>query len=345
MSESFDDLLHLYFDDQLSESEHRSLEEAIRSNPDHARRFVEQAMLHDQLHNAWFASRELNELSSELPMASASLTTAETSSKTASSFRSRYSLVAVAASVGFLLLSSIVFWGSVCPSRASASAVELERLIKLAESVRDRAYLIEVEETVAGVPKWGKRKTPEGSRPPKPSLDGAKLYTRGESLFVLVRKPEEDKSIITGFDGETSWSVRSEGPVKTSKDPNAFNRDVPGHEHSMSFTDIRQTLETLKRAYVIELLPVETSESEDNVFSESSRLIVAIKRKGEKGPRRVEINYLVESGRIIQIRFIDMPFGPDRLTLRMTLMDESDLDPNFFHHEYHHPAFLPVESE
>jgi len=345
MSESFDDLLHLYFDDQLSESQHRSLEEAIGSNPDHARRFVEQAMLHDQLHNAWFASRELSELSSELPTASASLTTAETSSKIASSHRSRYSLVALAASVGFVLLSSIIFWGSLFPSRASASAVELERLIKLAESVRDRTYLIEVEETVSTVARAGKRRTVEESRPPKPSLDGAKLYTRGESLFVLVRKPTDGESIITGFDGETSWAVRSKGPVKVSKDPSDFNRDVPGHEHAMSFTDFRQTLETLKRAYVIELLPVETHETEDDLTSESSRLIVAIKRKGEKGPRRVEVNYLVESGRIMQIRFIDMPFGPDRLTLRMTLMDESDLDPNFFHHEFHHPAFLPVESE
>lgn len=345
MSESFDDLLHQYFDDQLSESQQRSLEESIRSNPDYAKRFVEQAILHDQLHNAFLASRELSELSSKLTPASVSLPNSDANGNIASSLRSRYSLVAVAASVGFVLLSSIIFWGSVFPSRASASAVELERLIKLAESVRDRTYLIEVEDTISPVPKSGKRKTPENSRPPKPSLDGAMLHTRGESLFVLVRKSTDGKSIITGFDGETSWAVRSEGAVKVSKNPNDFNRDVPGHEHAMSFTDIRQTLETLKRAYVIELLPVEARETEDDLIDESSRLIVAIKRKGEKGPRRVEINYLVESGRITQIRFIDMPFGPDRLTLRMTLTDESDLDPNFFQHEYHHLAIFPAESE
>lgn len=345
MNGSLDDLLHQYLDDQLSESQQRELEDLIRSSPENAKRFVEQAMLHDQLHNAWFASRELIELSNEITSASISLPNSDTESTPSFSYRSRYSLVAVAASAGFLLLCSLVFWGSLFPSRASASAVELERLIKLAESVRDRTYRIEVEETISPAGKSGKRKTPEDSRPPKLSLDGATLYTRGESLFVLVRKQAEKEFIITGCDGETSWAVRSEGPVKTSKDPNAFNRDVPGHEHSMSFTDIRQTLETLKRAYVIELLPVETSESEDNVFGESSRLIVAIKRKGEKGPRRVEINYLIESGRITQIRFIDMPFGPDRLTLRMTLMDEADLDPNFFRHEYHHTALIPVESE
>jgi len=42
---------------------------------------------------------------------------------------------------------------------------------------------------------------------------------------------------------------------------------------------------------------------------------------------------------------VDMPFGPERLTIRLTLMDEHELDPRFFEHAAHHAADRTVELE
>jgi hypothetical protein len=40
-----------------------------------------------------------------------------------------------------------------------------------------------------------------------------------------------------------------------------------------------------------------------------------------------------------------MPYGPDRLTLRMTLVSEAALEPAFFSHNSHHPPDRRVEQE
>jgi hypothetical protein len=33
-----------------------------------------------------------------------------------------------------------------------------------------------------------------------------------------------------------------------------------------------------------------------------------------------------------------MPYGPERLTVRLTLMDEPNLPSDFFHHSHHHSS-------
>jgi hypothetical protein len=45
------------------------------------------------------------------------------------------------------------------------------------------------------------------------------------------------------------------------------------------------------------------------------------------------------------MRFVEMPYGPDRLTLRMTLLEERPLGAKFFDHESHHDLSRTVEFE
>jgi hypothetical protein len=172
-------------------------------------------------------------------------------------------------------------------------------------------------------------------------MEGAMLYVRGGHQFVLSRTTKEGAPFVTGSDGKVSWAVRPRGPVHVSADTARHSRDLPGHEYAMPLNDIQDALEQLRQAYDIQVLPVEEQLQTD---WEASRLLVAVKKRGRPGPSRVEITYSL-SGHIRQIRFVEMPYGPDRLTLRLTLVDQSDLGAAFFDHSTHHDPDRAVEFE
>jgi hypothetical protein len=76
-----------------------------------------------------------------------------------------------------------------------------------------------------------------------------------------------------------------------------------------------------------------------------TRLLVAVKKPGHRGPQRVEITYAVPTGQIRQLRFIEMPYGPEHLTVRLTQEEDRPLDDSFFDHQSHHDATRIVEEE
>jgi hypothetical protein len=87
-----------------------------------------------------------------------------------------------------------------------------------------------------------------------------------------------------------------------------------------------------------------TSAAEESA-EQTDQLMIAVRRRKVPGPGRVEISYDALTGDIHQLRFIDMPYGPDRLTLRMTLVSEDSLEPAFFSHDSHHPPEWRIEQE
>ena len=109
----------------------------------------------------------------------------------------------------------------------------------------------------------------------------------------------------------------------------------------MPLVNIHDGLERLHLAYDVRLLPLEDSGGAEP----ATRLLVAVRHRKERGPKRVEISYQVASGLIRQMRFIEMPYGPDLLTLRLTLLSEASLNERFFDHESHHEANRRVEAE
>ncbi|MFO1000599.1 MAG: hypothetical protein U0936_09680, partial [Planctomycetaceae bacterium] len=250
----------------------------------------------------------------------------------------RWSVITFLSTATLVCLAVVLFVKSFGDTKALASG-ELQRLIELNARPMDRTYQITVEEAV--LPRRGRRgPSPEDGRPPKAPMDGATLYVRDGQQFVL-RRITDAGPFVTGCNGTSSWAVRADGPVRSSRDLNRFNRDLPGHEHEMPLVNIHDGLERVRRAYDVQLLPVEDSESS----GPATRLLVAIRHPKERGPKRVEISYEVESGLIRQMRFIEMPYGPESLTLRLTLLSEESLEERFFDHESHHDAIRRVEVE
>lgn len=336
-----------YLDDLLTVQQHEELATWIKASPENAHRFASAIMLHDRLRNEMVVSGNPLGISpacrsavDEFAGKSEGVVTRKADAQPlAGTVVHHRSLITLLSTTALICMAVVLFYKSFGNNAAIAAAGELQRLIELNAQPMDRTYQITVEETV--LPRRGRRgPSPEDGRPPKAPMDGATLYVREGQQFVL-RRITEAGPFVTGCNGTFSWAVRPDGPVRSSKDLNRFNRDLPGHEHDMPLVNIHDGLERLRQAYDVQLLPVEDGENSEP----PSRLLVAVRHPKERGPRRVEISYEVESGLIRQMRFIEMPYGPESLTLRLTLLSEESLDERFFDHESHHDANRRVEVE
>jgi hypothetical protein len=327
------DLISGYLDDTLSTDEQYRLTQWLKESPENARQFAQVMLLHDRLRGEHLALAAIAEGICPPP-------------RRLMLGRLRERLRPLAAMAGVLIATVVVvavLLNGLSGTPVSA-AVELKRIIAASAQAVDRTYKITVEE-LALPERPRKRGETSDRRPPKPPMDGAVLHVRGGHQFVLVRTRAEGLPFVTGSNGRTSWAVRPDGPVRVSSDLTRFNRDVPGHEQAMPLISIEEGLDRLHEAYVIEILPVERQDEESTQSEEPSRLMVAVKKRGYRGPQRVEITYAVTSGLIRQMRFVEMPYGPDRLTLRMTLIEERPLGAKFFDHESHHDLSRTVEFE
>lgn len=322
-------LIQSYLDDALTAEQHDQLSQWLKADPAHAREFASAAMLHDRLRNE---AVNLEPSAEVVPLPAPAATR-------------RWSGSFFALTTACLLLVAAFFiWQSAGTNSAAAAVVELNRIIAASSQPRDRTFSISVEETA--LPPRPRAKEPaERGRPPKPSIDGATLHVRGPNQFVLQRRVNEQQLFITGSNGKTSWAVRPDGPVRVSPDLSRFNHDVPGHEHAMPLNNLHDGLEQLRKAYDVEVLPIEDAEEDAGPNADPSRLLVAVKKRGFRGPLRMEITYAAVSGQIRQVRFVEMPYGPERLTLRMTLVAERDQSADFFDHQSHHDPQRAVEIE
>jgi hypothetical protein len=321
------ELIHRYLDDQIDADEIEHLESRLRESVDLRQTLVQASLLDDQLWHVLAKGSDLERQNDSIALAGAPGKTKVRSAP------SRPVVAFVAGSifllVGLLLLSN--------RNQLSASQ-EFNRILK-SLSKGDRLYSINVEEMV--LPSRKQREKYDSTRPPKPTLDGAKLYVRGLDQFVLMRFRDEGAVFVTGSDGQIGWAIAPSGPVRISRDTQRFNRDLPGHEHSIPLGNLSQGLEQIKKAYTVEIVTATPSEQ----LGEQEAVLIAIKKPGERGPKRIEIQYGKQSGRIAQIRFIEMPYGPDRLTVRLTLTDELSLPSPFFHHSHHQASDREVIDE
>ena len=329
-------LINGYLDETLSSEELVCFQQWLRETPQNRQRFAEAALLHDRLRG------EILAMSTTTPPVRA---TAAGDVRSRSPWR-RGSYTTFVGAFLTIAFAMVLIWKGVVDTPASAAAGELNRLIVANSGGSDRTYQISVEEVAVPRNRNDRRPPEDFGRPPKPPLDSAILHVRGGNQFVLLRQTPEGLPFITGSNGRTSWAARPDGPVRVSSDLTRFNRDLPGHESSIPLINIKAGLAQLRATHDVQLLPIEAEDESDlRSADEPLRLLVAVKKRGVRGPRRVEITYSVATGRIRQMRFVDMPYGPERLTLRLTLVDERELGTTFFDHESHHSPERTVEKE
>lgn len=333
-------LIDGYLDDTLTPDQHVAFKQWLAESPENRRTFAEAVLLHDRLRSECLAMAETS--SEAHSFTTAPVTAALTAPRQQ---RRRRSAAAMFAAVLMVAVVMAVLWKGLGGTPAAAAVTELKRLIAANAHATDRTYQVSVEESDLPREQAERRKSPESGRPPKPPIDGAVLHVRAGNQFVLIRTTRDGLPFVTGSNGQTSWAARPDGPVRVSSDLTRFNRDLPGHEYAMPLINIDEGLERLRVAYDLQLLPMESADSEIASEDEPLRLLVAIKKRGYRGPRRVEITYAMPTGQIRQLRFVDMPYGPERLTLRLTLVEERNLGAAYFDHTSHHRPERTVEFE
>jgi len=311
------ELIHRYFDGEITDSQMTQLEQALASSAELRQALVQMALLDEKLTYCF-----------DTPMSG--IDTTETKAIQRSAPKPMKPRMSWSSAVAFLATSAVLLVSLLLISNRNPlnASQELTRMIRSLSS-GDRLYRIDVEQVV--LPNRKQLEKYDNTRPPKPSLDGARLYLRGTDQFVLMRFREDGMPFVTGSDGEIGWAIAPNGPVRTSKDTQEFHRDLPGHEHSIPLANLSQGLAQIQKAYSIQVIqsPYRTQQEEQEA------VLIGTKKSGERGPKRIEIQYDWQSGRITQIRFIEMPYGPERLTVRLTLIDELTLPATFFFHLHH----------
>ncbi len=342
MQNDVEQLVHLYLDHEIDEAQFQQLQNLLHNSESHRTTFRQIALLHEQLYHTApiYNTTPIIAESVKPPLISSNSTpTSVANQRQTQSSRSRssYLLLALAASILILLLLAI-------PSRNNSFAGSEFQKILNANSSSNQHYKIQLEQT--GSLKKQKTKQAENLRPPKPSLDAAELFVQGTDKFVLIRNPNTPLAFVTGSNGKLSWAVAPQGPVRRSRDLNHFNRDLPGHEHAIPLVNLKQGLQQIQQAYNIQFLDAEQSYPTASDLQRSEEaLLVATKKRGQRGPKRIEIHYETITGQIRHMRFVEMPYGPEQITIRLTLLDQTSLPDDFFEHPFHHSSDRTVLDE
>lgn len=217
----------------------------------------------------------------------------------------------------------------------ATAAAALDRVMSAMNEARDRTYRIEVIEHGPG----GVTSRPDRGRfPPANHLDGATLWLRGPGEFVLNQSLPNGENRMVGADGSMSWSMRGDGPVRVSGDPERFGRAIFDTSGDIAFLDPRTQLEALKRLYEIDWLDRD---------SPDTWKLRGFRRSDEQGgPREIEIWFHPESGLLERMILRELPRGSGGPRgIAIILQSTEPLPSDFFNHSRHHDEERTIQME
>lgn len=307
------ELINGYLDETLTEEQIADLSQWIKSDPQHARQFAKQLLLHDQLRSLWIVA-ENHDLERELVELQANQFEPQKTSRS----------IGLAVTLAALLVVGLAGWLVISPS-ASAASRELQRMIAASQLPQDRAFHITaLDDTTPST-------SPATARDiHQPPVDDATLYLRGANHYVLIRHFTDGSRFITGSDGKTAWSIPPTGRVRVSADPFRFRGAVPGQRYAIPFIDLYDNLQKLQHAFDLKLV------AEPDIIG-SKRLEATRKPTASGGPGRVTIWFDPSTGTIEKMLLQRLPRargGPRSVLLER--LPAPQLAANYFTHAHHH---------
>jgi hypothetical protein len=301
------DQIQSLLDGNISEEDREALNELLRTDAAARAEYAQQMKLHALLN--WRAGA----VSMTLPQVKRPM------------WRSTWQWAGWAAAAAAVVIGFSVMLLSPSPAMASVS-----QMVAALSHALDRTYTIRVLEGDRWLPLKVNRFA---------NYEGAKLYLRSNSQYVLERTLDRGESSFMGSDGRINWDIRHDGPVRISHDLERFRRGLPGREQDVTFLDLSGLLRSLANGYHLET----TSDAADP----SLRLLRATKRsKSVNGPREMSFAYRPETGMIMRMQLLGLPReegGPK--SLELTLTSESPLPADFFSHTAHHEPEREVIDE
>jgi len=246
-------------------------------------------------------------------------------------------LSAVAAMVVGLLAITLVL----LPHNAAAA---LDQVIAALDRSVDCSYVVRVLDPGADRQGGNPVEKPDHGRfPPAAFLDGARLHVRGGSQYVLEQALPDGVTRTLGSDGQTSWSIRSDGPVRTSTDPNHFGAGVLAGKQNTPFLELRTQLEDLRRFYQLEWF---TPPADPATPARLKGLRGSRHSAAQGGPREIELWFDPATGQIHRMLLNGLPRGAGGpASIALELASTAPLPPDFFHHQAHHEPSRRIEAE
>lgn len=325
MSESapdptFNDLALRVLHDLADDVERAELARRLASSPGNRRRFLEHSALHGML------SREAK--AGALAEDPHVFFEKQEGGSIAKTNRMLKFWLPAAAAVVAACVAILVFQ----PVNAIAA---LDRVIVAMNEARDRSYSIEVIDAGSEA---GNTRPDRGRFPPANHLDGASFWLRGPGEFVLSQTLPNGETRIIGGDGTQSWSMRGDGPVRVSPDPDRFGRAIFHPNGEVAFLDLRNQLDQLKRLYRIEWL--------DRDSSETWKLRGFRRSHEQGGPREIELWFGPDTGLVQRMILHHLPRGNGGpRSIAIILRSTETLAPDFFQHAKHHESQRTVLQE
>ena len=243
---------------------------------------------------------------------------------------------AAAMVVGLVCLTFLLL-----PNNAAAA---LDQVIAALDRSVDCSYVIRVLDPGAGRQGGNPVEKPDRGRfPPAAFLDGARLHLRGSSQYVLEQALPDGFTRTLGSDGQTSWCIRGDGPVRTSTDPYHFGAGVLAGQQNTPFLELRTQLEDLRRFYQLEWFTPPTDPATPVRLKglRGSRHSAA-----QGGPKEIELWFDPATGQIHRMLLNGLPRGAGGpASIALELASTAPLPQDFFHHQAHHEPSRRVEAE
>lgn len=129
--------------------------------------------------------------------------------------------------------------------------------------------------------------------------------------------------------------------MRVSNDPLRFRGALPGGRLDLPFIDPHADLSTLARSYHIVMQKPALAAGRPD-----ARLIATRRADVRGGPKEIEIDFDPKTSLVRAIRLINLPQaqgGPR--AVEFELIDDAQLSPDFFEHEYHHAKDRAVLEE
>lgn len=326
-SDDFASLANAYLDGTLDAADRARLEARLASEPAAAREFAQLTLLHDALER---------ELTAGVVGRLDARSDAHGHARETARFSGIRRRVLVAA---IMMLAAGLAWILVSAPREASASDALARIVEVLRS-GDRTYILRA---IEGDARMRRREAPapaKNKRPPAP-IDGAIVSLRNPSSFVLVRRDDAGREVISGSDGADAWIVPAEGPVRVSRDPTRFRGALPGGRLDLPFIDPHADLSTLARSYdIVVQKPAPAAGRPD------ARIVATRRADAHGGPKEIEIDFDPKTSLVRAIRLENLPQaqgGPR--AVEFELVENAPLGAEYFSHEAHHAFDRPVIHE
>lgn len=221
------------------------------------------------------------------------------------------------------------------PSNEAMAA--MDKIIARLSDMGSRVYDVKVEPVKHGKKGKNKSQIANAGTAITNRFMGGKLYLNGNNQFVLIAnivdKKGNLKTKISGSNGVESWSISTEGNVKTEP-PKRVKLPLSGDSSALTFMNMPQMLTTLKQTYD---LTIEHNQAAINMAGLWAKITLTKRDNTTKGVKSLVLFFNPDTDEIQQMVFnkVHLQGQASLNKVIMTLLSNSPIETHWFNYQRH----------